>query len=130
MYVCVTLTWKGDVGVVPLCRHNCLNTVSDQVSGLQAVAHAICAHGNAVRHANGVEAVAHHARLLHTVLDLLRQLHEVHVAGVALVPDGRDAHLRFAHILRLEARSVQHGLTGSLGLGLRDPAAVLVQSCV
>lgn len=40
---------------------------------------------------------------------------------------GRRAHLGPVHVLLLQARGVEHGLAGALGLGLRHPGAVLVQ---
>lgn len=39
----------------------------------------------------------------------------MHVARVALVPDGTDAYLGFGHVLFREAGGVEHGLGGSLG---------------
>jgi hypothetical protein len=49
-----------------LAAHDGLDTVSDDISGLQGVTHAIGAHGNAVRDTNGVEAEASEASLRHT----------------------------------------------------------------
>mmetsp|Transcript_5024 Transcript_5024/g.8061 ORF Transcript_5024/g.8061 Transcript_5024/m.8061 type:complete len:444 (+) Transcript_5024:422-1753(+) len=77
---------ERNVAVVPLCTHHSLDRVCNQVAGLQRKRHAVGAHGNAVRHTNGVESVAHHARVLHAHFDLGRQIHEMHVAGVALIP--------------------------------------------
>ena len=64
---------------------------------------------------------------LHAFLHLVGQLVEVHVAGVALVPDAGDADLRLLHVGFGQARGVEHGLRGALRFGLRDPRAVFVQ---
>ncbi len=48
----------GDVRIVPLPTHDRLDTVCDQISGLQRVSHAGGAHGHAVRDPNGVELVS------------------------------------------------------------------------
>ena len=47
-------------------------------------------------------------------LDLGRELEQVHVAGVALVPDAGDADLRLVHVLGGQAGAVEHGLRGAL----------------
>ena len=52
---------------------------------------------------------------------------EVHVAGVAVVPHGGDADLRLLHVVVGQARAVEHGLDGALGLGLRDVGGVFVE---
>ena len=43
---------------------------------------------------------------------------QVHVAGVALVPDAGDADLRLVHVLVGQAGGVEHRLRGALRLGL------------
>ena len=52
------------------------------------------AHGNAVRNPNGVEPVSNHPRLHNAILDLLGQIKQVHIAGVAFEPHARHTHLR------------------------------------
>ena len=52
---------------------------------------------------------------------------EVHVAGVAFVPDAGDADLRLVHVVFGQAGGVEHGLRRALGFGLGDDAAVAVQ---
>lgn len=54
-------------------------------------------------------------------------MEEVHVACVALVPDGRYSHLGLPHVVIGEANTVKDGLGPALGLGLRDPGAVAVK---
>ena len=77
----------------PLRPHHRLDRVRDQVPRLQAEAHPVGAHRDAVRDADRVEAVADHPGVLDPGLDLCGEVHEVHVAGVALVPDRGDADL-------------------------------------
>lgn len=54
----------------------------------------------------------------------------MHVAGVALVPDGGDSDLGLAHVIVGEADAVEDGLRSALRFGLRDLRAVLVQLLV
>lgn len=117
----------GNVSVVPLRSHNGLNAIGDEVPGLQAVAHASGAHGDGVADADGVEAEGHHAGGGDAVPHGLGEAEEVHVAGVALVPDGGDADLGLGHVIVGEADAVEDGLRGALRLGLGDARAVLVE---
>jgi hypothetical protein len=118
---------QGDVGVVPLGRHDRLDGVGDEVAGLEGVAHALGPHRDAVGDADRVEAHSHEARGQHPVLDLRGQVVQVHVAGVAFEPDVRDPHLGLVHVLLAKARGVEHRLGGPLGLRLGDPRADSIQ---
>lgn len=118
---------NGDVGVVVLRAHDGLDAVGDEVARLEAVAHAPGAHGDGVADPDGVEAEGHHAGLADAVPDGLGEAEKVHVAGVALVPDRGDAHLRLAEVGVGEPHAVEHRLRRPLRLGLRDARAVLVQ---
>ena len=53
-HVLVT-TRNGDIGIVPLCIHHSLNTISNEVSGLKAKRHASGPHGDTITDTNGVE---------------------------------------------------------------------------
>lgn len=110
-----------------LRAHDGLDAVSDEVTGLEAVAHAPGAHGNGVADTDGVKPEADHAGLADAVTDGLREAEQVHVAGVPLVPHRRDADLRLAEVSVGEPDPIEHGLRGALRLGLRDARAVLVQ---
>ncbi|TKW50631.1 hypothetical protein CTA1_5680 [Colletotrichum tanaceti] len=121
---------QRDVGVVPLAVHDGLDGVGDDLARLQRVAHALGAHADAVRDADGVELVGDQADVLDGLAHDVGQVEQVHVAGVALVPDGRDADLGLVHVVIGEAGGVQHGLGGALGLGLRDVGRDLVQLVV
>ncbi|CRK45441.1 hypothetical protein BN1723_006607 [Verticillium longisporum] len=90
---------QGNVAVVPLAVHDRLDAVGDDLTALQGVAHALGAHAHAVGDANRVEPVGNEAGLGHGRADDGRQVHEVHVAGVALVPDGGDADLGLVHVV-------------------------------
>ena len=116
-----------DQAVVPLGMHHRLDRVGDDVAGGERVAHPLGAHRNAVADADRVEPHAHHAGGHDPVADLGRERVEVHVAGVALVPHGGDAHLRLVEIGRLQAGAEQHGLGGALRAGLGDPRAVTIE---
>jgi len=52
-----------------------------------------------------------------------RELEQVHVAGVAFVPDAGDADLRLVHVRFGQAGAVEHRLRRALRLGLGDVAA-------
>lgn len=54
----------------------------------------------------------------------------MHIAGVPFVPDRRYADLGLAQILLGEPHAVKNGLGPTLGLGLRDAGAVLVELLV
>jgi len=51
----------------------------------------------------------------------------VHVAGVALVPDGRDADLRLRQVVLGKPHAEEDRLGPALGLGLRHLGAVTVE---
>lgn len=117
----------GNIAIVPLRCHDGLDAVGNEVPGLEAVAHATGAHGDGVADANGVEAEGNHASSSNAVTHGLGEVEEVHVAGVALVPDRGDADLGLGHVVLGETDAVEHGLGGALRFGLGDAGAVLVQ---
>src|SRR6056297_2720230 len=55
------------------------------------------------------------------------QIEPMHVAGIALVPDRADAHLRLVEVGLAETRRVEHRLRGSLTGRLCDPSRVTIQ---
>ena len=59
-------------------------------------------------------------------LHLRRQIVQMHIAGVAFIPDAGDADLRLVHIRVGQAGAVQHGLRRTLGFGLGDAGTVAV----
>lgn len=120
-------TRDGNVRIVPLSTHDRLNRVGNQVARLQRVAHTLGAHADTITDTNGVELHAVKASTLHTLLDLVVELHQVHVARVSRVPDAADADLGLVQIGVLHASRVQHGLRRALGLGLGDVAGDLVE---
>ena len=77
----------------PLRAHDRLDAVGDEVARLQREGHAVGAHGDPVRDADRVEPKPDHARVGDAGLDLGGEVQEVHVAGVALVPDRRNPDL-------------------------------------
>ena len=109
-----------DVRVVPLAAHDSLDAVGDQIARLQRVAHPFGSHRDAVAHADRIEPHPDHPRRLHSLFHFQRQIVEVHVAGVALVPHAGDADLRLVHILFGHAGPVEHGLRRPLRAGLSD----------
>lgn len=110
-----------------LRAHDCLDAVGDEVARLEAVAHAPGPHGDGVADPDGVEAEGDHAGVADPLAYGLGEVQQVHVAGVALVPDGGDPDLRLAEVGVGEADAVEHGLRRALRLGLRDARAVLVE---
>jgi hypothetical protein len=121
-------TGQGDVGIVPLAAHDSLYRVCDDVARLQRVAHTSGAVGHAVTDTNGVELHTLESSSFDTLVDLVAEVHQVHVAGVARVPDRRNTDLSLVHVLVVEAGGVQHGLRGTVGLGLSDDGTGLVES--
>lgn len=123
-------TGQGNVGVVPLAIHDGLDTVGNNFSALQAVTHTSGTHADTVGDTNSVEAHGHEASLLDAVSDETGEVEQVHVARVAIVPDGRNTDLRLVHVGLRQTSSVKHGLRSTLGLGLgdggRDPVELLI----
>lgn len=120
-------TRERDVGVVPLAAHDGLDRVGDDVARLQRVAHTGGTVGHAVTDTNGVELHTLESSSLNTLVNLVTEVHQVHVAGVTRVPDRRNTDLGLVHILVGEASGVQHGLRGTVGLGLSDDGTSLVE---
>ncbi len=116
----------GNVGVIPLRRHQSFNRIGNEIARLQREAHAIGSHGNSVADTDGVEAHADHAGSLDAFLDLFGKVEQMHVAGVAFEPHAGDAHLRLLHVLFIQAGGIKHGLRCALRLGFGDDAAVAV----
>lgn len=120
-------TGQGDVGVVPLTAHDGLDTVGDDLSALQGVSHTSRTHGDTIRDTNGVEPVGDQTGFPHGLFHDGRQVHQVHVTGISLVPDGGDTDLGLLHVGIVETGGVQHGLRGTLRLGLCDEFGDLVE---
>lgn len=118
---------QRDVGIVPLSVHNSLDTIGNDLSALQAVAHTNGAHTDTVRDTNGVEAHGHESGASNAVMDYLGEVEKVHVARVALIPDGRDTDLGLGHVLLGQPGGVEHRLRRALGLGLCDGRRDLVE---
>ena len=97
-HVLVT-TRNGDIGIVPLCTHHSLNTISNEVSGLKAKRHASGPHGDTITDTNGVEPERYQPSLSNSFFDSFGEFKEMHVTSVTLVPHGGDTHLRFGQVL-------------------------------
>ena len=63
----------------------------------------------------------------HAFLHLLSEPQQVHIAGIALIPNTGDAHLRLRHIRLAKAGRIEHGLGGALRFGLCNLRTVFVQ---
>ena len=125
-YIFVT-TGNRNVAIIPLSRHDRLNTISNQIPRLQAIAHASRAHWDGIADTNSVEPEPNHAGISHPLLHSLWKLQQMHVAGVALVPNRWYTDLRLVHVLIRETHAIEDGLWAALGLGLGDMRAVLVE---
>lgn len=121
-------TGDTDVRVVPLATHDGFDGIGDQITALQRVSHSLGTHTDGVADTNGVELEADQTGLLHTFTHPVAEIQQVHVTGVAVVPDRRNTDLRLVHILLCEACSVQHSLGSTLRDGLCDIAGDLIQS--
>ena len=97
-----------------------LDRVGDQVARLQREAHSGRSHRHTVADPDGVESEADEALGSDTRLDSLGKIEKVHIAGVALEPNTRNADLGFPEIGGVEASAVEHRLRGSLRLDLSD----------
>jgi hypothetical protein len=120
-------TGQRDVGIVPLAAHDSLDRVCDDIARLQRVAHTGGTVGHAVADTDGVELHTLKPSSFNTLVDLVAEVHQVHVTGVTRVPDGRDTDLGLVHVLVVKAGGVQHGLRGAVGLGLGDDGTGLVE---
>mmetsp|Transcript_124579 Transcript_124579/g.360280 ORF Transcript_124579/g.360280 Transcript_124579/m.360280 type:complete len:252 (-) Transcript_124579:244-999(-) len=87
--------------IVPLCAHCSLNRVGNQITALQRVSHSRGSHRNTVRHTNGIESVSNTIYFLNTRFHILRKFKQMHVTGVAFVPDATNSDLRLVHVLLL-----------------------------
>ena len=123
-------TRKCNQCVVPLATHDGFDRVSDQITTLQAEAHAFGAHRDAVADTDGVESHADQPCVFDTLLHFRSQIQQVHVAAIAFVPNTGDSDLRLVHVLGSHSRGVEHRLRSPLALGLCDPGAVFVQGMI
>lgn len=128
-HVLVT-TGDADVGIVPLTTHDGLDRVRNQITALQGEAHSGGTHTDGVTDTDGVELHADETGALDTLLHLVVEIEQVHVAWVTAIPDGGDADLGLVHILLLQASGVKHSLGSTLGDGLRNMAGDLVEGLV
>ena len=94
--------------------HRRLDGVGDDLTRLQRIAHPIRPHRNAITDADGVEAHPHQARSDHPFLDKGGQIIQMHVAGIALIPNTGDPYLSFVHIRFAHPGAIQHRLRGAL----------------
>jgi len=62
----------------------------------------------------------------HPFFDVVAELLQVHVAGIAFKSAGADADVCFVEIFLSQARAVQHGLRRRQFVGLRVNAAVFI----
>mmetsp|Transcript_654 Transcript_654/g.1137 ORF Transcript_654/g.1137 Transcript_654/m.1137 type:complete len:270 (+) Transcript_654:417-1226(+) len=106
---------QRDEAIVPLGAHGRFDAVGDQIAGLEGVSHAGGAHADSVGDADGVEAESDAVAGYDAGLDVFGEFEEVHVAGVAFVPDAADTYLGFGHVFFGKAGGVEHGLGCSLG---------------
>ena len=110
--------------------HDGFDRIGDQVARLQAERHPVGAHRHPVGHPDRIESHPDHALLGHTFFDVSRQIQQVHVAGIALVPNAADANLRLVHVLAGHPRRVKHRLGCTLRLGLCDFGTVGIQRLI
>ena len=103
-------TGDGHQTVIPLSAHHGLDRIGDDLTGLQRVAHAAGAHGDAIGDADGVETHTDHVGLDHALFHYGGKVVQVHVTGVAFPPDAGDTDFRLGHIGLAQACAVKHGL--------------------
>src|SRR5439155_19529076 len=84
------------------------------------------AHRDAVTDADRVEPESDEPCRLYAFLYLLGELQQVHVARVSLIPDARDANLRFLKILIRKPGRVEHRLRSALRLRRCDVRTVFI----
>jgi len=135
--------WDDDGGVEVVGSGGGLHGVGDEVAGLEGVGHAKGAHADAVADADGAVLVGDGAAGGEGVLDGRAHGEEVFVARVSLVPgqgerclrgkkdipdacDG-DKGLAEVGVVVDGVGGVEHGLAGTMVLGLSDCPAVSVE---
>ena len=120
-------TGERDERIVPEGGHDGFNGIGDKISRLQGKRHPVCPHGNSIADADGVEAHADHIGFGHAFPDGGGKFVQMHVAGIAIVPEAGNADLRLVHIGFGQAGGVQHRLRNTLLSRLGDLAAVTVE---
>jgi hypothetical protein len=113
--------------VIPLRPHDGFDRVGNEVATLKAEAHAFGAHRDPVGYTYRIEAHADHVRGNNALLYIGTEVQQVHVAGVALVPNTADANLRLVHVIGGHPRCIKHRLRSALAFGLGDSAANSIQ---
>src|SRR5260370_530372 len=103
-----------------VCRGQCMDGISDDLSRHQAVAHALGAHGNAVAHGDGAENLRHRAHLAQRFTRTDREIVETHVAGGNGAVGVVDADNGLVKIAVGEPAPAQHRPVGSAFHSLRD----------
>ena len=99
---------NGDKAIKTLSADNGFNGVGDDFPRDQRIAHARCAHGNAVGDGNGVEQHRFGTGFVRAHGGGVGQLVDVHVAGGHHAPGGRNTNLWFAEVFRLKASGIEH----------------------
>ena len=109
-----------DHPVIPLAAHHRLNRIGNQIARLQRETHPLRAHRDAVADPHRVETKADQTCRLHALLHLRRKIQQMHVAGIAFIPDTGDPDFRLLHVAFDKARGIKHGLRSPLRGRLRN----------
>ncbi|MGC4066575.1 MAG: hypothetical protein QM784_18455 [Polyangiaceae bacterium] len=96
-HVLVT-TWQRDDSIVPMCRNRGLDGIGNEIARLKGVTHSVGAHGNPIGNTDCVEPHPHETRLHDALLDEPRELQQMHVTWVTLVPHAPDPNLGLLQI--------------------------------
>ena len=107
--------------------HDGFDRVGDEVSRLQREGHTFGTHRDTVGDTDSIESHTDHTGLRDTMFDFLREVEQVHVTGVAFIPDAGDTDLRLVHVLFGHARCVEHRLRGALAAGLGNTSTVFIE---
>ena len=95
-----------------MCHQHGLHAVADQLAGGQRVFHAHMTHGDAVAHADGGDQDGGTTGHLHTGLDRLGDLIQIHVSGHDLAVGAHHANEGALQFLRGVAQRIKQAAVG------------------
>src|SRR5262249_4081436 len=94
--------------------HDGLNGVRNQITRLEGKTHPVRSHGNAVAYTYRVESETNQTGGANAFPHFFGESKQMHVAGIAFIPNAGNSDLRLIQILVREARRIKHRLRSAL----------------